>query len=389
MSRLRKNANRQGYFAALAIIVGSALGLGGVEVVSRALGLAPALPNEYSDFVQDAVLPWKLRPNVVRTLISPTGEFHIHVEHNSLGFRGRDHEIEKPPGVFRIVGIGDSFTYGAGVNEDSTFLARIEASLAARGGGVEAINLGMPRYWPEPEALILEHYGLRYQPDLVIVGVLQNDFIDARLGATYASVSDGYLVTSRARHLGAIGKWLYLNSHLARIVIAQTWLWTQVRREPGARWNEEGPIEPGMEDDEGVWARIHWAHDRMVRLARAAGARIAFVHIPHKGPWDGAAFDMPRRLQRFCASRGCTVIDVLPAAMTHPNPDTLYYPNDGHCTKAGYALVADVIVRELESQGLLPDELRSDEAAVGRNGHMETQAGAQLRRRVASSSHSR
>lgn len=371
MSRIRKNANGHRCFAALAIIIGSALGLGGVEIASRALGLAPVLPNEYSAFVPDAVLPWLPRANSIHKGVSRTGEFRFRYKHSALGFRGRNHEIKKEPGVFRIIGIGDSFTYGVGVDVGATFLARMEAALSERGG-VEVINMGVPRYWPEPEALLLEHYGLRYRPDLVIVGVLPNDFVDTRLGSAYAGVSDGYLVTSRASRLGGVGRWLYLNSHLARIVISQAWVGTRVRHEPGMSWDAESPIEPGMEDDEAVWARIHWAHDRMVRLAHDAGARITFVHIPQKGPWGEWAFDVPKRLQRFCASRECSVIDVLPAMMAHPNPDTLYYPKDGHCTKAGYALVADVIVRGLESQGLLPEGLRSDKAPVVRNGHTGT-----------------
>lgn len=354
MSSMIEKAPRHRYFAALAVVLGVVLGLGGVEVVSRILGLArPRLSNELYGFVPDAMLPWIREPGSVLEGISRTGEFHFHYKHNSLGFRGRDHEIEKEPGVFRIVGIGDSFTYGVGASADATFLARIEATLSARGGEVEAINLGMPRYWPEPEALVLEHYGLRYKPDLVIVGVMLGDLADTRLGAAGARVFDGYLVTGRARHLGAVGRWFYLNSHAARPIIK-----TVV-------WDVKGsPIKPGMEDDEAVWARIHWAHDRMVGLTRAAGARIVLVHIPQKGPWGEGSFEMPTRLRNFCAVRECSVIDVLPAAMSHPNPGELYYPEDGHCTEAGYALVADVIVRELESQGLLPDKLRSDKAAV-------------------------
>ena len=135
MSRIRKNAKRHRYFAALAIIIGSVLGFGGVEIASRALGLAPSLPNEYSAFVQDSVLKWKLRPKSVLDGLSKTAEFRFRYEHNALGFRGRNHEIKKEPGVFRIIGIGDSFTYGAGVGADATFLARIEAALLGRGGG--------------------------------------------------------------------------------------------------------------------------------------------------------------------------------------------------------------------------------------------------------------
>ena len=118
MSSTIKKAPRHKYFASLAAFLGVLLGLGGVEVAARVLGLAPTLPNEFS-FVPDSVLPWRLRPN----------------KHNEMGFRGRNYEIKKEPGIFRIVGIGDSFTYGAGVSDDATYLARIEATLLERGGG--------------------------------------------------------------------------------------------------------------------------------------------------------------------------------------------------------------------------------------------------------------
>ena len=232
----------------------------------------------------------------------------------------------------------------------------------------------MPGYWPEPEALVLEHYGLDYQPDLVLVGVLPNDFVDTRIRTNFPHVRDGYLLSSRARRLGAIGQWLYIHSHVARVVTAYVFF-----SDHGQRDNNTDP-EPGIEDDEAVWARFHQAHDLMVQLARGAGAQIVFVHIPQRGPWSADAFDIAKRLRRFCATRECSVIDVLPAMIAHPNPDTLYYPIDGHCTPAGYEIVADVIVRELEFQGLLPEELQSGGAASAESRSVTTEACHEPRR---------
>ena len=331
------------------LVLGAVLCLGGLELGSRVLGLATPLPEEYSHFAPHSVLPWNLQPNLDRTAGSRTGEFEIRIRTNALGFRGPDRELEKPPGTWRIVGIGDSFTWGSGAQEEATFLARVEAALAARGGpAVEAINLGIPRYWPEPEALVLRHYGLHYQPDLVLVGVLPNDFEDTRIGDTL-SIGHGYILSSRARGLGGVGYWLYRHSHVARLALAHrlTAAWDRDRRGTGV---EE-------EDAETVWARMYEAWGRMVDMTRAADARIAFVHIPLGPPWSVEAHEFPDRLRRFCAARECAVIDVLPAFSAHPTPDELYYPIDGHCTETGYALIADVIVRELESRGIWPEGL--------------------------------
>ena len=339
--------------AVASLALGILLSLGGLELATRVLAIAPALPHQ-DTFVPDDVLPWKDRPN--RDRMRRNAEFTIRVRTNNLGFRGRDHEFEKPPGVFRIVFIGDSFTHGAAAGEGATYPDRIEAALGARAGSerVEAVNLGMARYWPEPEALMLEHDGLRYSPDLVIVGVLPNDFVDTRVGSAAVTVSRGYLVTSRAqRRLGAVGMWLYLNSHVARTLIAEA-----LARNPKAP-------EPGMEDDEAVWARMVDAWSRMVQLARGAGAQIVFLHIPQAGPWWGPqAEETPTRLQQLCATRECAAIDTLPTIRTHPDPDSLYYPINGHCTEAGYALIADVVVRELDARGMLPETLRPADQPV-------------------------
>ena len=322
---------------ATALGLGAALCLGGLELAARVLALAPPLPDEYSDFATHSVLPWVLRPDAERT---------------AAGFRGPERKIEKPPGTFRIVGVGDSVIYGSGVPYEATYLTRLEAALAERGGPpVDAINLGIPGYWPEPQALVLQHYGLRYQPDLVLVGVFTNDFEETALGGI-GMVRHGYLVSNRARRMGGIGFWLYRRSHVARVLLAH--------RLAHARYREE---EDDPENPEITWARMQEDWGRMVDMTRAAGARIAFVHIPsgpapRKGPqWGDDPAELPRRLRQVCAARECSVIETQPAFAAHPGGlETLYLPGDDiHCSEAGHALVADVILRDLESRGLLPD----------------------------------
>ena len=51
---------------------------------------------------------------------------------NGHGFRGREVAHAKPPGVVRIVGLGDSVMFGQGVADDETYLAILEAELNAR-----------------------------------------------------------------------------------------------------------------------------------------------------------------------------------------------------------------------------------------------------------------
>ncbi len=62
--------------------------------------------------------------------------------HNSVGWRDREHDLEKPNGTVRILGLGDSYLWGQGVHLEDTLLARLEDRLDLEmvDVRVEAIN---------------------------------------------------------------------------------------------------------------------------------------------------------------------------------------------------------------------------------------------------------
>ncbi|MBI4833071.1 MAG: hypothetical protein HY801_16250 [Candidatus Lindowbacteria bacterium] len=103
-----------------------------------------------------------------------SGEFQFNARINNLGFRGRDFSIEKST-RYRIVALGDSFTYGWGVNIEDTWLEILQKSLRASGKDVEMANLGKGGGSPIQYADIAEKAIPLLKPDLVIVAVLQGD----------------------------------------------------------------------------------------------------------------------------------------------------------------------------------------------------------------------
>ncbi|MBI4354494.1 MAG: hypothetical protein HY595_04590 [Candidatus Omnitrophica bacterium] len=97
---------------------------------------------------------------------------------NNLGFRdNRDYELRKRPGVFRIVVLGDSVTFGHGCRFEETWPYLLEQSLARWRPEVawQVWNLGVPGYDTTLELRTLQELGPSYQPDLVIVGFHEND----------------------------------------------------------------------------------------------------------------------------------------------------------------------------------------------------------------------
>jgi lysophospholipase L1-like esterase len=340
-------ATRRSFAISYALIVGlgSLIALeGGV----RLLGLAPPLPEQYSVNVADPFVPWRKIPNSVAE--GRTEEFAFSYRHNGAGFRDLERSTEKPAGVYRILALGDSFTYGVGAAFEETFPRRLEHQLnTVLGGGppVEVVNAGIPGYWPEAERLMLEHHGLAYSPDLVLVAFLPNDVVDTHRGGPQIDVATGFLVQRARGGTETPFAWLFARSHLFRGLHASS---SRVRGW-AAGLGRARPIEDVDQDGaarDAAWVRIEQEYTRMAALASARAARMALVFLPQKGPWKpDSGDDSERRLARWAAAHGALFIDTKPALRAAWESAPLYYPIDGHCTPAGYAVIARTIAAAL------------------------------------------
>ncbi len=95
---------------------------------------------------------------------------------NSHGFRDDEMPLEKPPGERRILVLGDSVTFGWGVDQGEDFPARLEALLRKQQGGAwQVINSGVNGYNSQQQAEFFATKGIRFQPDIVLLVYVAND----------------------------------------------------------------------------------------------------------------------------------------------------------------------------------------------------------------------
>jgi lysophospholipase L1-like esterase len=118
----------------------------------------------------DSQLGWRHKRNVSGEMVSD--EYRINVQYNAEGWRGATGRFSKPPGVFRIVVLGDSFVDGYTLPAQDRFTEVLEISLRPR---VDVINLGVAGYSTDQELLLLDREGWKYQPDLVVLAFYYND----------------------------------------------------------------------------------------------------------------------------------------------------------------------------------------------------------------------
>jgi lysophospholipase L1-like esterase len=95
---------------------------------------------------------------------------------SAQGFRTPEVAIPKPPGTKRVVVLGDSVTWGAGVREEETFARKLEVMLRSDlSCPVEVVNTGISGYGTVQELDVLQNEGLTFEPNVVIVFHIEND----------------------------------------------------------------------------------------------------------------------------------------------------------------------------------------------------------------------
>lgn len=134
----------------------------GIEVIGRATGL---LAPPGSMLRLSATKGYELdpaKPNI-----------------NSHGLRNREFPLQKPEHTFRIVTLGDSFTYGLGLKSEETYVKQLEALLNTQRDAhetrYEVLNAGVPGYNTHQEFIHLQEVGMPFNPDLILVGFVLND----------------------------------------------------------------------------------------------------------------------------------------------------------------------------------------------------------------------
>ena len=100
------------------------------------------------------------------------------VEHavNSQGYRGPSRPFERPPGTFRILLVGDSYTFGVGMPEEDTIAAQLEDVLEAFSPrAVEVLNFGVPGVNLEETFEQYERFASQWKHDVVVYLLFNND----------------------------------------------------------------------------------------------------------------------------------------------------------------------------------------------------------------------
>ncbi len=292
---------------------------------------------------------------IPRVLLRHT-PYCVEFTNNRWGFRGHDFTTGRAPDAFRVVALGDSFTYGVGVADAETLPAPLETVLAERQGRtVEVINLGEPGIDTARELEHLrKHRALR--PDVVVLAYVLNDASRARGVGERDAAAD--LVMIRPQHLGTTERsW---NSALVRFVRHRL---ARRRAHDRTLAAYRDVFDPEV-NAEGL-ARTEAVLGELEREVEANGAEllVALYPILYRLGDDYPLAGAHRALGEIFDRLGLAWIDLRTTAFTGERAEALHvHPLDQHPNARAHRLAAEAIAGELERRGML--QARNPHAGV-------------------------
>ncbi len=325
---------------------------------------------------EDKGLCYKISPDYEGRI--KTAEFDITITTNSHGLRDAEHSYEKPNGTLRILGLGDSFQFGVGVQSNQTYLKLLERELQQKGFHAEVINAGVLGYGTRQELQYFKDEGRRYKPEIVILSFYQNDLLDNMLTAESCNrfVRDGYLVDNftASQRAASFKIKLFLNQKSDLYCLAKN---SALRLAPKIRigdiqanlssetvltYLEKGNLSPAIQE------RFNVTFGLILQLKQAVqadGGRLIIVIIPDqlqvdknilKTITDSYRLDIDKYdltklgkiLVQFATSQNITAIDLLPDFQQQAGNEKLYYPIEAHWNPRGHLLAAEVVGEKIE-----------------------------------------
>jgi hypothetical protein len=91
---------------------------------------------------------------------------------NSQRLRGAEVDLNAN-GRLRILGVGSSSAFGAGLRDDEIWAFQLQTLLRHAGYPAEVLNAGVPGWAPFQDAAFIESYGALYRPHAIVVILME------------------------------------------------------------------------------------------------------------------------------------------------------------------------------------------------------------------------
>lgn len=283
------------------------------------------------------------------------------IEINSLGFRGPEIVTVKPAGVFRLVALGDSATFGDRSRRDGPYATRLQARLDLRrdcSARIEVLNAGVEGYQARHVHARVERAVRPLSPDLLLLYVGWNDLWSDNPENPGKRLDRGSLFNRLLRVS-------YAAKALTKVAFDLRSPVREVHAEALRAYESFAPV------------RFVHDYEDVLDAAETMRARVVLVTLPSPlgSPNHGDQLHFPHyttspqlltllwqkynaAIRDLAARRGIPLVDLAREVARVPDSERLF-SDSVHLTAEGAGVVAAILEPQLLSAGVLPCAGRS------------------------------
>lgn len=339
-----------------------------IEVYLRIFNPQPIRPAVYQN---DPLYGLKMVPGLKGYLREE--EFVYPFRLNSLGFRDEERSVRKSDNVYRIIGLGDSFSWGAGVGADATFLKKLEERLNQNSPAkhYEVFNWGVNAWGTAQQLLCLKYQAIKYNPDLIILQYFKgNDLSDNVISGLFVLDATGKLKYSGYdwKEITLIKKlinWLPLyrfitqHSHLANFIRIKLLARLAVKRiKEVSNFATDGStlIEYKLRLTEAIL-------DDLFSFINKNRIKVALIVFSERGEIEESSvseaaererlFKEGEKLIEISRRYNVPLLDFKDIFIKEKKRSIIYYKKDEHLTPYGHTIVVDALEKFLKDNSLI------------------------------------
>lgn len=276
--------------------------------------------------------------------------FNNSINYNSLGFRDVEHDVQNLNQKFRILVIGDSFTFGAGINDQKNIYSRLlQKKLDTEYGEnrFEVINMSVQGYSTIDALEVLTNKGIKFNPDLIILGYYINDAegLDSRVGFEDLYYHH-YLFPYE------LGGLLYRNSFMYYFAESRA---KNVLKNLGFGNNQYTEYINHLYSDSNPFFNEHEKYlENFIALAKDENAEVVVMNIPVIANFDNYAFSfVDDYVEEITTSNNAKYFSPLPHFSGYSAEELRVSFMDSHLNELGHTIVADALFDFLGEESLL------------------------------------
>jgi lysophospholipase L1-like esterase len=263
---------------------------------------------------------------------------------NSLGLRDREFLKRVPEGTKRVLALGDSQTYGEGLDVGDTWPKQLERRLSEAPASLrwEVINAGISGTDTWQHERILDRLAASYDFDVAVLGFYVND------------VTPIYETSAaRTRTNTAAKRAIYVLKRSALFSLFWGAYQSLVRGADVATAERQILDGTPSERVRAGWEQVDRSIGAMKARCDQAGARLVVAVLPRRDQVQGAqparAYD--RRIAEIAQQHGIAVIDLLDPlrAAYAQHGERLFLSFDGHNSAVANRVVSDQLAESLRA----------------------------------------